>query len=87
MVADDADARHILVGMGCDQTDWNVEVAVGELMAYYLWYESIFDVVFTADTSKRDRQLAENLQRQVEQCDLVSLPSGASLQQLLSAKS
>ena len=87
VVADDANARHILVGMGCDQADWNVEVAVGELMAYYLWYESNFDVVFTADTSKRDRQLAENLQRQVEQCDLVSLPSGASLQQLLSAKS
>lgn len=87
VVADNANARHIIVGLGCDQTDWNVEVAVVELMAYYLWYESIFDVVFTANTSQRDRQLAENLRRQVKQCDLVSLPSGASLQQLLSAKS
>lgn len=87
VVADDGDVRHILVGLGCDQTDWNVAVATEELVAYYLWYESIYDAVFTADTSQRNRQLAENLRRQVGRCDLVLLPPGAGLQQLLSAES
>ena len=82
VVADSTDGRRVLVALDFDVGDWNADLMVEELLAYYFWYDSTYEVALCRNRDQRDRKLASNFREYLQNCELVALPARVSLDQL-----